>query len=132
MDEAQGRAADSVWTGRGKVRAREAGGVLEVVVDGLTTPATYYKPLIYEFFRTEWRGGRPSWDEFSVEITMDYVGDAPWMDLDNLAKAILDALKGNAFHDDSQVGRLLVERRAGERERISVRVARRRPTALAD
>lgn len=113
---------DAEWTGRGKVRAREAGGVLEVVVDGLTTQAKYYKPLIYEFFRKEWRGGRPSWGEFSVEIGMDFTGDPPWLDLDNLAKAILDALKGYAFHDDAQVARLLVERRPGERERIVVRV----------
>lgn len=113
-----------VWTGSGKVRAREADGVLELAVDGLTTQAKYYKPLIYEFFRKEWRGARPSWGEFSVQIDMEYVGEAPWLDLDNLAKAILDAIKGHAFHDNSQVARLLVERRAGERERISVRVER--------
>ena len=53
---------------------------------------------------------------------MEYVGDPPWLDLDNLAKAILDAIKGYAFHDDAQVARLLVERRQGERERITVRV----------
>ena len=113
---------DVEWTGRGKVRARESGGVLEVVVDGLTTQAKYYKPLIYEFFRKEWRGGRPAWGEFAVEIAMDFTGDPPWLYLDNLAKAILDALKGYAFHDDAQVARLLVERRPGERERIVVRV----------
>ena len=112
------------WTGRGKVRAREAAGVLEVVVEGLTTQAKYYKPLIYEFFRKEWRGGRPAWGEFSVEIAMEYMGDPPWLDLDNLAKALLDAIKGYAFHDDAQVSRLLVERRAGERERITIRVER--------
>ena len=104
------------------MRARESGGVLEVVVDGLTTQAKYYKPLIYEFFRKEWRGGRPAWGEFAVEIAMDFTGDPPWLDLDNLAKAILDAIKGYAFHDDAQVARLLVERRPGERERIMVRV----------
>ena len=113
---------DVEWTGRGKVRARESGGVLEVVVDGLTTQAKYYKPLIYEFFRKEWRGGRPAWGEFAVEIAMDFTGDPPWLDLDNLAKAILDALKGYAFHDDAQVARLLVERVEGERERIVVTV----------
>ncbi len=113
-----------VWTGCGKVRAREAGGVLEVVVDGLTTQAKYYKPLIYEFFRKEWRGARPAWGDFAVEIDMEYVGDPPWMDLDNLAKAILDAIKGYAFHDDAQVARLLVQRMAAERERIVVRVWR--------
>ncbi len=115
-------AVDVEWIGRGKVRARESGAVLEVVVDGLTTQAKYYKPLIYEFFRKEWRGGRPAWGEFAVEIAMDFTGDPPWLDLDNLAKAILDALKGYAFHDDAQVSRLLVERRPGERERIVVRV----------
>jgi crossover junction endodeoxyribonuclease RusA len=113
------------WIGIGKVRARTAGAMLELVVDGLTTQAKYYKPLIYEFFRKEWRGARPAWGEFSVEIDMEYVGDAPWLDLDNLAKAILDAIKGYAFHDDAQVSRLLVERRAGERERITVRVEKR-------
>ena len=112
------------WTARGKVRAREGGGVFELVVDGLTTQAKYYKPLIYEFFRKDWRGARPSWGDFGVEIYMDYEGDPPWMDLDNLAKAILDAIKGYAFHDDAQVARLLVERRAGDRERITVTVRR--------
>src|SRR3954468_19812718 len=110
------------WTQHGKVRAREAEGVMEVVVDGLTTQAKYYKPLIYEFFRKAWRGSRPSWGAFSAEIRMEYVGDPPWLDLDNLAKAILDAIKGYAFHDDAQVARLLVERAAGERERIIVSV----------
>ncbi|HVI32808.1 RusA family crossover junction endodeoxyribonuclease [Phenylobacterium sp.] len=106
------------WTQHGKVRAREFAGALEVEVDGLTTQAKYYKPLIYEFFRKVWRGARPGWGEFAVEIRMEYVGDPPWIDLDNLAKAILDAIKGYAFHDDAQVARLLVERTAGERERI--------------
>lgn len=119
---------DDAWTQHGKVRAREDEGVMEVVVDGLTTQAKYYKPLIYEFFRKAWRGSRPSWGEFAVEIRMEYVGDPPWLDLDNLAKAILDAIKGYAFHDDAQVARLLVERAEGERERITV-VVRRLPGA---
>jgi crossover junction endodeoxyribonuclease RusA len=113
---------NELWTGLGKVRAREADGVFEVDVDGLTSQAKYYKPLIYEFFRKEWRGAPPAWGDFSVEIVMEYVGDPPWLDLDNLAKAILDAIKGYVFHDDAQVARLLVERKAGERERIKVRV----------
>ncbi len=118
---------DETWTISGKVRAREDAEGLVVVVDGLTSQAKYYKPLIYEFFRKVWRGGRPSWGEYAVEITMEYTGDPPWLDLDNLAKAILDALKGYAFHDDAQVARLLVERHPGERERITVR-ARPLPT----
>ena len=110
------------WVQNGKVRAREIDGAIEVVVDGLTTQAKYYKPLIYEFFRKEWRGARASWGEFAVEIRMEYLGDPPWLDLDNLAKAILDAIKGYVFHDDAQVARFLVERAPGERERITVTV----------
>jgi hypothetical protein len=134
---------EGAWTQHGKVRAREAEGVMEIVVDGLTSQAKYYKPLIYEFFRKAWRGSLPGpgsiaprnalhqpppWGadggEFAVEIQMEYVGDPPWLDLDNLAKAILDAIKGYAFQDDVQVARLLVERHAGERERITVTVRR--------
>ena len=115
---------DDAWTQHGKVRAREAEGVLEIAVDGLTTQAKYYKPLIYEFFLKAWRGSRPAWGEFAVEIRMEYVGDPPWLDLDNLAKALLDAIKGYAFHDDAQVARLLVERSVGERERITILVRR--------
>jgi len=110
------------WVGDAKVRAREISGGLEIVVDGLTTQARYYKPLIYEFFRKEWRGSRAAYGDFSVEIIMEYRGDPPWLDLDNLAKAILDSIKGFAFHDDAQVSRLLVERVPGDREQITVRV----------
>ncbi|MET0336749.1 MAG: RusA family crossover junction endodeoxyribonuclease [Caulobacter sp.] len=113
---------DDGWTHHSNESAREIDGVLELVVDGLTTQAKYYKPLIYEFFRKAWRGSRPAWGEFSVEIGMDYVGDPPWLDLDNLAKALLDSIKGYAFHDDAQVARLLVQRQAGERERITIKV----------
>ena len=116
------------WTQHGKVRAREADGLLELTVEGLTTQGKYYKPLIYEFFRKAWRGSRPAWGDHAVDIVMEYVGEPPWLDLDNLAKAILDAIKGYAFHDDAQVSRLLVERLPGERERIIVRVRRLTPS----
>jgi len=109
------------WIGIGKVRAREVGDAVEITIDGLTTQAKYYKPLVYEFMRKEWRS-RPSYGDYVVEIVMEHVGDPPLMDLDNLAKALLDAIKGYLFHDDAQVARLLVERSEGERERITIRV----------
>lgn len=110
------------WIVSGKVRAREEGDAVVIRIEGLTTQTKYYKPLVYEFFRKEWRGSRPAWGDFVVEIVMEHIGDPPWMDLDNLAKALLDAVKGYLFHDDAQVARLLVERREGERERITIRV----------
>ena len=112
------------WVGRGKVRAREIDRGVEIAIDGITTQARHYKLLVYEFFRKEFET-RPRWGEFEVELVMEYAGEIPRLDLDNLAKALLDALKGHVFFDDSQVARLLCERRAGERDRISVRAVKR-------
>ena len=112
------------WTGRGKVRAREIAGGVEIAIEGVTTQARYYKPLVYEFFRKEFQT-RPRWGEFEVELVMEYAGEVPSLDLDNLAKALLDALKGHVFFDDSQIARLLCERRVGERERITVTAVKR-------
>ena len=112
------------WVGRSKVRAREIENGVEIAIDGITTQARYYKPLVYEFFRKEF-AIRPRYGEFEVELRMEYVGEVPRLDLDNLAKALLDALKGHVFVDDSQIARLLCERVVGERDRISVRAVRR-------
>ena len=114
-------AADGMdWEGRGKVRARwEDSQTLHVAIDGITTQAKYYKPLVYEFFRREFRS-RPRWGDFDVEIRMEHAGEAPHLDLDNLAKALLDAFKGFVFHDDHQIARLLCVRQPGERDRIFV------------
>lgn len=115
------------WCGRGKVRAREVVGGVEIVIDGVTTQARYYKPLVYEFFRKEF-ALRPRWGDFEVALLMEHAGEAPALDLDNLAKALLDALKGHVFFDDSQIARLLCERAPGPRDRISVRAIRRGET----
>jgi Holliday junction resolvase RusA-like endonuclease len=120
----EGERMASDWTGRGKVRAREIAGGAEIAIDGVTTQARYYKPLVYEFFRKEFLI-RPRWGEFEVELVMEYAGEVPTLDLDNLAKALLDALKGHVFFDDSQIAKLLCERRVGERDRITVKAAKR-------
>lgn len=112
------------WSGRGKVRARDIEGGIEIAIDGITTQARYYKPLVYEFFRKEFQV-RPRYGEFEVDLVMEYAGEVPRLDLDNLAKALLDALKGHVFVDDSQIAKLLCERRVGERDRITVRAIRR-------
>ncbi len=114
-------ALSEAWTGRGKVRARRDGAAIEIAVEGITTQARYYKPLVYEFFRKEFQL-RPRWGDFAVTIRLEHAGEAPRLDLDNLAKALLDALKGHVFFDDMQIARLLAERVSAERDRIWVRV----------
>lgn len=119
-----GEKVSETWTGRGKVRARALAGGVELAIDGITTQARYYKPLVYEFFRKEYEI-RPRYGDFDVEIRMHHAGEAPNLDLDNLAKALLDALKGHVFFDDSQIAKLLCERTAGERDRITLRAVKR-------
>lgn len=110
------------WTRSGKTAARiTEDGALELRCTGLTTQAKYYKTHLREFFRKSFQRLRPGYGDYSVHIVMEYTGEPPWMDLDNLAKAILDSLTGNVFEDDHQVARLLVERRVGEREGVWVR-----------
>lgn len=109
----------SDWIQSGKVRARiTEDGALEVTCTGLTTQTKYYKTLLKEFFRKDFPRLRPGYGDYSVHIVMEYAGAAPWMDLDNLAKALLDSLTGNVFEDDHQVARLLVERRSADRDGI--------------
>ena len=110
------------WIRRGKARARIADGALEVRIDGLTSQTRYYKTLLRDLFRKDFRV-RPGYGDWSVEIVMVHAGPPPRIDLDNLAKAILDALTGAAFGDDSQVSRLLVTRQEGERDEVRVRAA---------
>lgn len=47
----------------------------------------------------------------------------PRVDLDNCAKAALDALNGVAWEDDSQVARLVVEKSYGTEARTTVRIS---------
>ena len=111
------------WIKTDKVRGRVTeDGALEIRCTGLTTQARYYKQLLREFFRNDFPEICPGQGDYDVHIIMDYTGDAPWMDLDNLAKALLDSVTGTAFIDDHQVARLLVERRAGDHEGIYMRV----------
>lgn len=110
------------WLGTGKVRARKERTAVFLTVEGITTQARYYKPLIHEFFRKDMTMIRPRWGECWCVIRMEHGGEVPVLDLDNLAKALLDSVKRFVMHDDSQVGLLMVERRkiedAAHHERI--------------
>jgi crossover junction endodeoxyribonuclease RusA len=68
---------------------------------------------------------RPRWGDFEVDIRVEYAGEVPQLDLDNLAKALLDAIKGFVFFDDMQIARLLAERVPGARDRIYIEVRAR-------
>jgi crossover junction endodeoxyribonuclease RusA len=117
------------WTGGARVRWARDGAVLLLQLADVTSQGRVYKQALDQFFRREFRDWRPRWGDFSVEIRLEASPTLPKLDLDNLAKAILDGIKGAVFFDDSQVARLLVERFPAERERIVVRIAPLEPRA---
>ena len=110
------------WIGRGKVQAADMNGSLHVRVDALTSQTKRFKSLVGSFFRTEFKRVRPKYGPYEVVIEIERTENSPVHDVDNVAKAILDALTGVIFHDDSQVERLHVEKVLGERPRVKVRV----------
>ncbi|MBR9825890.1 MAG: RusA family crossover junction endodeoxyribonuclease [Alphaproteobacteria bacterium] len=104
------------------------GDELNLRVDALTTQTRRFKALIGDFFRLEFKRVRPKWGPYEVLIDIERTEASPTHDVDNVAKAVLDALTGVVFHDDSQVEKLLVTKTLGSRPRITVTA---RPMAKA-
>jgi len=112
------------------VQASAKSGSLYLRVDALTSQSRTFKSLIASFFRTEFNRVRPKYGPFEVVIEIERTPQSPVHDVDNVAKAILDALTGVVFHDDSQVERLHVEKVMGERARVKVRARPIPPLSL--
>ena len=112
------------WIGRGRVRmARLAGRAVVLQVDGLTTQGGRLQKPIREFFRTEARHvGKDVSSLFAVRIWIESAGTVKRFDVDNVAKACLDALTGAIWRDDSQVVSLQVDKLDGTRDRVTLHV----------
>lgn len=112
------------WTGQGAVKGRAIPGGHEFLINEVTSQARVYRQKLDRLLRTELRV-RPRWGEFEVEIVIELNRDFPAIDLDNVAKAVLDGIKGAVFFDDAQVMRLVVEKRWATGERVLVRALAR-------
>ncbi len=115
---------DGDWTGGARVRARRVAHGFEFRINEVTSQARVYKQLLDRFLRTEFKV-RPRWGVFEVDILVEIAPELPTIDLDNVAKAVLDGIKGAVFFDDGQVWRLLVEKRFAASEQVTVRAVRR-------
>ncbi len=115
------------WTGGRRVRWSRSGDVFLLRLSEVTSQGRVYKQTLDYFFRHEFRDWRPRYGDFAVEIRLFVQPGLPKLDLDNLAKALLDGIKGALFYDDAQVGRLVVERFEGPVEHVLVAVYPRTP-----
>ncbi|GJL97428.1 MAG: hypothetical protein DHS20C06_12450 [Hyphobacterium sp.] len=109
------------WIAKGQGYTVMSADSLHLRVDAQTAQSTRFKGLIGEFFYTEFKRVRPKYGPYEVEIRIERPEHSPVEDVENVARAVLDALTGCVFHDDSQVEKLLVEKIVSERPRVKVR-----------
>ena len=110
------------FRGRGKAQIAFDGDAALLRIDVATTQTRRLKSLLSELVRKEVARGRPHFGPFEVRIWISEIDDGRHRDVDNVAKACLDALKGVFWRDDRQVVRLTSEKFRGERPRIAVLV----------
>jgi crossover junction endodeoxyribonuclease RusA len=113
------------WRGGAKVRWARRDDTLFLRLNEITSQSRVYKQTLDLFFRRDFRDWRPRWGDFTVEILLEVQEGLPPIDLDNVAKAVLDGIKGAVFFDDAQVARLVVERVLGKTERLTIAAAPR-------
>ncbi|MEQ9813091.1 MAG: RusA family crossover junction endodeoxyribonuclease [Azospirillaceae bacterium] len=100
--------ADHGWTGRHRIRIARIDGAVVLHFTRVTSQGGRVRTDIGDFFRKDYPRIRPSMDRFAVRIWI--VGGTGRLDVDNVAKACLDALTGAVWHDDRQVDELRVTR----------------------
>ena len=110
----------SVSLASGTILSDMSGDELNLRVDALTSQTRRFRSLIGEFLRLEFKRDRLPGLAYEVCIRIERPGTAEDQDVDNVAKAVLEALTGVVFHESSRVNRLSVTKHDSEHARVSV------------
>ena len=98
------------FQGKGKVQIASRGDDLLIRVNLATTQTRKLKAELRSFLRREAAFVRPHFGPFEVRIWTSQFGNKSHLDVDNIAKACLDALNGVVWRDDRQVMRVTSEK----------------------
>ncbi|MEM1379496.1 MAG: RusA family crossover junction endodeoxyribonuclease [Pseudomonadota bacterium] len=110
-------------SGSGKVKVFAERDRALVLIDTATTQTRALKKYVAASVRRDARQVRPHHGPFEVRIWTSVLADKRgYHDVDNIAKAVLDALSGVFWQDDRQVVRLISERFEGDANRIAVKL----------
>lgn len=111
------------FSGKGKVQIAYRGDTCLLRIRAATTQTRRLKKMLAEFVRREVATKRPYFGPFEVHIWTSVMADKRGAhDVDNIAKACLDALNGIFWRDDRQVVRLTSEKFEGDANEIAIRV----------
>ncbi|MCI5047711.1 MAG: RusA family crossover junction endodeoxyribonuclease [Aquisalinus sp.] len=111
------------FRGKGKVQIAFRGDTALLRIDAATTQTRRLKKLVADFCRREVASRRPWFGPFEVHIWTSVRDDKRGHhDVDNIAKACLDALNGVFWRDDRQVVKLTSEKFEGEVNQIAILV----------
>ena len=111
------------FSGVGKVQIAFRGDTALLRINLATTQTRKLKKVVADFCRKEVASRRPWFGPFEVHIWTSLKQDKRGAhDVDNIAKACLDALNGVFWRDDRQVVKLTSEKFEGEVNQIAILV----------
>ena len=108
------------WQGNARVRAAIDGETVAVQFTGATSGSREPARRAAELFRRDFPRRGPDYRPYAVHVWIEGVERNRRLDVDNVAKAALDALTGLVWRDDRQVVRLVVEKFAEGAPRVTV------------
>lgn len=108
------------WRGPGNAKVARVDNTLIVCLPGVSTRAGRMRKALGDLFRKSYKIQRGTYDFYDVTILVRLHNIHRKIDLDNIAKTTLDALKGYIFKDDSQITSLQILKESGTKDKVYI------------